>query len=70
VFVSTPLEVCKERDKSGLYQKAIEGKIQNLPGINSPYEQPKNPEIIIDPSNTSPEKAAEKIFDYLHKFIK
>lgn len=70
VFVSTPLEVCKERDKSGLYEKAIEGKIQNFPGINSPYEQPKNPEIIIDTSNASYEKAAQEIFSYLHKFIK
>jgi adenylylsulfate kinase len=70
VFVSTPLEICKERDKSGLYGKAIEGKIQNLPGINSPYEQPKNPEIIIDTNSVSYEKAAQEIFNYLHKFIK
>jgi len=70
VFVSTPLEVCKKRDKSGLYERAINGEIQNLPGVNSPYEKPTNPEITIDTDNVSPEEAAQQIFDYLHKFIK
>ncbi|MGD8306360.1 MAG: adenylyl-sulfate kinase [Ignavibacteria bacterium] len=70
VYVSTPLEICKERDKTGLYERAIKGEIQNLPGINSPYQPPENPEIIIDTSEDSYEDAAQKIFTYLHKFIK
>ena len=70
VFVSTPLEACKNRDKSGLYERAIKGEVQNLPGINSPYEKPGNPEITIDANNVTPENAAQEIFNYLHKFIK
>lgn len=70
VFVSTRLEVCKKRDKSRLYERAIKGEIQNLPGINSPYEKPEKPEITINTENVTPEDAAEEIFNYLHKFIK
>jgi bifunctional enzyme CysN/CysC len=47
VFVDTPLEVCIERDSKGLYKKAINGEIQNFTGINSPYERPTSPSIII-----------------------
>jgi adenylylsulfate kinase len=70
VYVSTPLEVCKNRDKKGLYNKAINGEIKNLPGIDIPYEEPKNPDITIDATHTSPDSAAQEIFNYLHKFIK
>lgn len=70
VFVSTPLEVCKARDKSGLYERAIKGEVQNLPGVNSQYEIPEKPEITIDTNNVTPENAANEIFNYLHKFIK
>lgn len=70
VFVSTPLEVCKSRDNSGLYERAIKGEIQNLPGINAPYEKPENPELVIDTNEYSFEEAAQQIFNYLNKFIK
>jgi bifunctional enzyme CysN/CysC len=38
IFVNTPLEVCRKRDKKGLYQKADEGKIQHFPGVDMEYE--------------------------------
>lgn len=41
VYVSTPLEICQARDPKGLYKKALEGTIQNMTGINSPYEVPE-----------------------------
>lgn len=47
VFVDTPLEVCEERDVKGLYKKARAGEIKNFTGIDSAYEIPKNPDIII-----------------------
>ncbi len=70
VFVSTPLEVCKERDNSSLYEKAVKGEIKNLPGVNAPYEKPKNPELTVDTSDNNFEKAAGEIFSYLSRFIK
>ncbi len=48
VFVQTPLAICEQRDPKGLYQKARAGKIQNFTGIDSPYEAPENPELVID----------------------
>lgn len=47
VFVDTPLEVCEQRDVKGLYKKARAGEIKNFTGIDSAYEIPANPDIII-----------------------
>lgn len=47
VFVDTPLEVCEQRDVKGLYKKARAGEIKNFTGIDSTYEIPANPDIII-----------------------
>jgi bifunctional enzyme CysN/CysC len=51
VYVNTPLAVCKQRDVKGLYQKAREGKIPNMTGVNSPYEAPEAPDCEIDTSS-------------------
>ncbi len=47
VFVDTPLEVCEKRDPKGLYKKAREGELKDFTGIDSVYEKPMTPEIII-----------------------
>lgn len=47
VFVDTPLQVCEQRDPKGLYQKARNGQLSNMTGIDSPYEAPANPDIVI-----------------------
>lgn len=51
VYVSTPLEVCEQRDPKGLYQKARRGEIPHMTGISSPYEAPEHPEFIADGAN-------------------
>lgn len=61
IFVNTPLEVCERRDMKGLYKKARAGEIPNFTGISSPYEEPKRPEIEIDTSKYSIEKATDYI---------
>lgn len=48
VFVSCPLEVCEQRDPKGLYVKALKGEIAQFTGINSPYEAPISPELIVE----------------------
>lgn len=63
VYVSTPLEVCEQRDVKGLYKKARRGEIPNFTGISSAYEPPENPEIQIDTSTCSLEEAVEKIIE-------
>ena len=61
VFIDTPLSVAEERDVKGLYAKARSGELKNFTGIDSPYEAPENPEIYIDTTTISIDKAAEQI---------
>lgn len=64
VFMDTPLSVCEERDPKKLYEKARRGEISNFTGIDSPYEIPENPELVITP-DISPLINAKHIIDYL-----
>jgi sulfate adenylyltransferase len=61
VHVATPLEVCEERDRKGLYAKARAGIIKEFTGISDPYEAPENPEVKIDTTELSPDMAAHRI---------
>ncbi len=65
VFVSCPLEVCEQRDVKGLYRRARAGEIPNFTGISAPYEEPENPEIIVETHKMDVEESARKIIDYL-----
>jgi adenylylsulfate kinase-like enzyme len=65
IYISTPLEVCEKRDVKGLYAKARRGEISNFTGISAPYEEPENPDLIIDTSELSVEDAVELIYAYL-----
>jgi bifunctional enzyme CysN/CysC len=67
VFVDTPLEIAEQRDPKGLYKKARSGGLKNFTGIDSPYEAPEHPELIIDTTKTSPEEAADIILGYLQR---
>jgi bifunctional enzyme CysN/CysC len=65
VFVSTPLEVCEQRDPKGLYAKARGGQLKNFTGITSPYEAPEAAEIVIDSSKLSVAECVDKVIRYL-----
>ncbi len=65
VYVDTPLAVAEARDVKGLYKKARAGELKNFTGIDSPYETPENPEIVVDTTTMSPTEAAEKIVAWL-----
>ena len=65
--VSTPIEVCEQRDRKGLYAMARAGKIKGFTGIDDPYEVPENAEIVIDTSELSPDLAAHRILLTLEK---
>lgn len=67
VHVATPLEVCEERDRKGLYAKARQGIIKEFTGISDPYEEPENPELRIDTRDMSPDEAAHAIVMKLEK---
>jgi len=65
VFVDTPLEECERRDIKGLYAKARRGEITGFTGIDDPYEEPHNAEIILDTVNCTAEENARRILDIL-----
>ncbi len=67
VYVATPLDVCMERDRKGLYALALSGKKKGVTGIDDPYEPPKDPEVVIDTTDMEPEEAAQEILSYLKK---
>lgn len=53
IFVDCPIEICEQRDVKGLYKKARSGAIENFTGIDSPYEKPVNPDLILKTSEVS-----------------
>jgi len=65
IFVDTPIEVCEERDVKGLYAKARRGEIKGFTGVDDPYEEPRNPEILLKTVESSPKDNAQKIIDHL-----
>ena len=72
IYVKCPLEVCEQRDVKGLYERARKGEIKHFTGIDSPYEEPENPEVTIDTSKLSVEEAVVEITRFLvhHNYIK
>ncbi|MCB2184574.1 MAG: bifunctional sulfate adenylyltransferase/adenylylsulfate kinase [Desulfobulbaceae bacterium] len=67
VHMATPLEVCEQRDRKGLYAKARSGKIPVFTGVSDPYTPPSNPEITIDTSELTPAEATQEVLLYLEE---
>jgi len=64
-YIATSLEKCMERDPKGLYQKAKNGEIESMTGIDAPYEEPDNPELTVTPGDETPEQSAKTVIEYL-----
>jgi sulfate adenylyltransferase len=67
VYVTTPLEICEQRDRKGLYAKARAGLLEGFTGIDAPYEAPNNPEVLVDTIQTSADQNAQQILLHLEK---
>ena len=65
VFVDAPLELCEQRDNKGLYRRARAGEIADFTGINSPFERPANPELVMDTGRLTPVECTDAIMEYL-----
>ncbi len=65
VFVDCSVEQCEHRDVKGLYKKAREGVIKGFTGIDDPYEEPLNPEIVVNTEKFSIDQCKEQILNYL-----
>lgn len=67
VHVATPLEVCEQRDRKGLYAKARKGIIKGVTGVSDPYIAPEHPELTLDTSRLTPAEAVQEIMLYLEE---
>ena len=65
IFINTPLEECEKRDPKGLYKKARAGELKNFTGIDSLYEEPENPDLILDTASSNAEELTDQIITFL-----
>lgn len=65
VYVATPLEVCEQRDRKGLYAKARAGLIEEFTGVSDPYEVPTDADLVLNTAEWTVEKACDKILHHL-----
>ncbi len=67
VYVKCPVEVAIQRDPKGLYKKALKGEIKNMTGLQDVYEEPENPEVVVETDKESVEESLAKILSYLER---
>jgi len=67
VFCRCGLGVCEERDTRGLYRKAKTGEIPEFTGVSAPYEEPENPEIVLETDSESVDESVKKVFSFLEE---
>ena len=67
IYIDCPIEVCEKRDPKGIYKKARAGEIKHFTGIDSPYESPINPEIVVSTHLNTLDECVDKLVDYLEE---
>ena len=65
VYVSTPLEVCEQRDVKGLYARARRGEIKDFTGVSAPFEVPEHPALTLDTSVLTLEESVNKVLELI-----
>ncbi|MBF0625241.1 MAG: adenylyl-sulfate kinase [Magnetococcales bacterium] len=70
VHCNCSLEICESRDIKGLYRKARAGQIRDFTGISSPYEVPRNPELILDTGASTVETCVEQVFEAVRERVR
>jgi adenylylsulfate kinase len=67
VYVKCDLKTCERRDPKNLYEKARKGEIKGFTGVSAPYEEPTNPEIVLQTDKMSVEESVDVILSFLEK---
>lgn len=70
IYVKVSIETCKARDPKGLYEKALKGEIENFTGISAPFEEPVDPDLILDTEKNEPFEGLETLLNYTKKHIR
>jgi adenylylsulfate kinase len=65
VWLRCPIEVCRKRDPQGMYRRAMEGGVKGVTGVDAPFEEPLNPDLIVDTASSSIEECTSKILAHL-----
>jgi adenylyl-sulfate kinase len=65
IHVKASVEECARRDVKGLYEKAFAGEIKEFTGVSDPYEDPVDPEVVLDTQEETPEESAEKVLSFV-----
>ncbi|HPM22567.1 MAG TPA: adenylyl-sulfate kinase [Phycisphaerae bacterium] len=65
VFVQASVDLCEQRDPKGLYKKARAGQLKEFTGVSAPYEEPLNPELVLDSGELDPKQATAVVLAYL-----
>ena len=65
IYVRCPLDVCRRRDPKGIYAAAEKGETMTVPGLQESYQEPENPEVVVDSNITSVEQAVQRIVEHL-----
>jgi len=69
IFLKASVEACARRDVKGLYEKAFRGEIKEFTGVSDPYEEPLNPDLVIDTESESPEESAARVLALLDERV-
>ena len=69
VFVSAPLSLCEKRDVKGFYQKARQGLIKEFTGIDSPFQEPEHPDLILETSFDTVKQTLQRMIDFIVPLI-
>ncbi len=67
VYVRCPIDICEQRDPKGLYKKARTGELKEFTGVDDPYEEPENPEIVLYTDRETKDECVSKIISYLYE---
>lgn len=67
IYTRCPVDACIERDIKGMYKKALAGEITNFTGVDDPYEEPENPELIVDTDKETIEESVQKVLTKLEE---
>jgi len=67
VYVATPLEECSRRDPKGMYALALSGELENFTGVSDPYEQPGDPDVVVETVGATPVESAAVVVAWLEE---
>jgi adenylylsulfate kinase len=66
VWLKCPIDICRKRDPKGIYSRTTEGSLAHVTGVDDPFEEPLNPDLIVDTSTGGPEVSVQRILNDLH----